>query len=717
MKKKKLILGSMVLLGLTYSSPVLADNSTEKTKEAAETTTTETQTEESSTVQFSAEETTASTEAAATDDDDTFFNKLAEDTSLSREFLKSEFKKAQAAGYTKEQFDFIMRIPTSDNSASGAMSVAEQALTNEQAKIVHTAKTQLGKPFQWGAKGPDSFDASGLVEYVYKKAVGMSLPAPTTSQERFGKDVSLTDIEPGDLLFYGTPGSTTFVSIYIGNNQSIDAPVPGKNVSIRNNVLTTSEFKPSFAKRVLKEGNTSSNNYSYTSANMLVTLSSKDLTLYNDINLKTKRSTGDASATYRVTGIYTFDNGNKVYSLYDSVTNSWYGYVSASNAVELSSGQYSGVNKNIKLKNNQLDLYTDNTLQHKRGTANADKVYQATGMYTFSNGLRVYSLYDNGNWVGYANVNAVNDYSSQTYTGIDKIVKFSSADNLTLYTDNYLTAKRSNAKAGKTYKATGMYTFASGVRVYSLYDMNSGAWYGYVNANDVDELGTGQYSSVNKTVFLLPDHLTLYNDNYLQSKRGTGDAKAAYRVNGMYTFNSDRHVYSLYDPATNGWVGYVDAKSVEEYGNRKYSSVDDVVSLSSDANLDLYNDVYLKYKRSTSNVNTTYRVSGLYTFDNGKKVYSLYDMTNVNWCGYIDVNNVTSLGNGRYNSLAKEITLEADHLTLFNDIYLQYKRSNGKTDTAYKLYGSYTFNNGKVVYSLYDKNDGWCGYIDSQFIK
>lgn len=154
---------------------------------------------------------------------------------------------ALVAGYTEEQIKSIISIPDLEDVSSNI--TTRTLMTANQQKVVNEAKNQIGKPYVWGAKGPNSFDCSGLVQYVYKNSVNMTVSAPTTIQETLGKEVSLSALQPGDLLFYGTRGSTYHVGIYIGNNKMIHAPKPGYTVT----TVDIQYFYPQFARRVLNE--------------------------------------------------------------------------------------------------------------------------------------------------------------------------------------------------------------------------------------------------------------------------------------------------------------------------------------------------------------------------------------------------------------------------------------------------------------------------------
>ena len=95
--------------------------------------------------------------------------------------------------------------------------------------IIEEAKKYLGVPYVWGGTSPDGFDCSGLVQYVYGK-FGVSVPRVSQDQQNAGRQVALTDIQPGDLIFWGYPA--WHVGIYIGNNQYIHAPQTGDVVRI-----------------------------------------------------------------------------------------------------------------------------------------------------------------------------------------------------------------------------------------------------------------------------------------------------------------------------------------------------------------------------------------------------------------------------------------------------------------------------------------------------
>ncbi|OPG07874.1 hypothetical protein B1R27_12070 [Streptomyces sp. GKU 895] len=92
---------------------------------------------------------------------------------------------------------------------------------------VAAARAALGKPYVWGATGPSGFDCSGLMVWSYRHA-GVSLPRTSQAQRHAGRQVPLSQAQPGDLVTYR--GDASHVGMYVGNGQVIHAPYPGAPV-------------------------------------------------------------------------------------------------------------------------------------------------------------------------------------------------------------------------------------------------------------------------------------------------------------------------------------------------------------------------------------------------------------------------------------------------------------------------------------------------------
>jgi cell wall-associated NlpC family hydrolase len=119
-------------------------------------------------------------------------------------------------------------------AASGARTPLEQAgnvaaPTSRAAAAVAYAYQKLGSPYVWGATGPNAFDCSGLVQAAYRSA-GVSLPRTTYAQINAGRRVSLSQLRPGDLVFFYS--GISHVGLYIGDGRMIHAPNPSAPVRV-----------------------------------------------------------------------------------------------------------------------------------------------------------------------------------------------------------------------------------------------------------------------------------------------------------------------------------------------------------------------------------------------------------------------------------------------------------------------------------------------------
>jgi cell wall-associated NlpC family hydrolase len=97
------------------------------------------------------------------------------------------------------------------------------------ALIIKTALAQIGKPYVFGATGPDGFDCSGLTSFAFA-AAGIGIPHTSKGQSEMGTSVSRADLRPGDLVFFYSPVS--HVGLYIGNGMMVHARTFGKPVAV-----------------------------------------------------------------------------------------------------------------------------------------------------------------------------------------------------------------------------------------------------------------------------------------------------------------------------------------------------------------------------------------------------------------------------------------------------------------------------------------------------
>ncbi len=120
--------------------------------------------------------------------------------------------------------------PPSEPPPATQQTTTSSVPVSGRAKLaVNFAYAQLGKPYEWAADGPGSYDCSGLTMASWR-AAGVSLPHSSGMQYGYGTHVSQGQLQPGDLVFFYSPIS--HVGIYIGGGKMIHAPRPGDVVKI-----------------------------------------------------------------------------------------------------------------------------------------------------------------------------------------------------------------------------------------------------------------------------------------------------------------------------------------------------------------------------------------------------------------------------------------------------------------------------------------------------
>ena len=127
--------------------------------------------------------------------------------------------------------------PATTTWAGAGTSAADgPALSRAQViAFLTAAESRLGLPYVWGGNGPTQFDCSGLVQWSLAQA-GVVMPRVAAAQAQTGPAVSLSQLAPGDLLFYHTdptaPGYISHVAIYLGDGKMLQAPQPGQDVEV-----------------------------------------------------------------------------------------------------------------------------------------------------------------------------------------------------------------------------------------------------------------------------------------------------------------------------------------------------------------------------------------------------------------------------------------------------------------------------------------------------
>ncbi|MFB7286320.1 C40 family peptidase [Actinacidiphila glaucinigra] len=138
-------------------------------------------------------------------------------------------KAAEIAAKEKAAQEAAAKESGSSTGSSGSTAPASGTYAAKAAKAIEFARAQLGKPYVYGATGPNSYDCSGLTQAAWG-AAGVSIPRVTYDQVDFGSRVSADQLQPGDLVFFYS--DITHVGLYIGGGQMIHAPHTGSVVKI-----------------------------------------------------------------------------------------------------------------------------------------------------------------------------------------------------------------------------------------------------------------------------------------------------------------------------------------------------------------------------------------------------------------------------------------------------------------------------------------------------
>ena len=121
----------------------------------------------------------------------------------------------------------LVALVASMLTVSATTNSADAALTPFQQRLIAEAKSHAGKPYRWGATGPNRFDCSGYTGYVFAQ-VGKKLPRTSRDQYRVSQKISKANKRPGDLIFtYSSSGRIYHVGIYVGNGYMWASPKSG----------------------------------------------------------------------------------------------------------------------------------------------------------------------------------------------------------------------------------------------------------------------------------------------------------------------------------------------------------------------------------------------------------------------------------------------------------------------------------------------------------
>ncbi|OPJ62046.1 C40 family peptidase [Clostridium chromiireducens] len=125
----------------------------------------------------------------------------------------------------------VIQVPSDSGVTSDDNDKVSRGAISKGTEVVNYAYKFLGKPYVYGAAGPNAFDCSGLTQFIYNK-FGVNISRTTYTQVNEGIKVNRNELRAGDLVFFNTEGSISHVGIYIGNGEFIHAPRSGKPVMV-----------------------------------------------------------------------------------------------------------------------------------------------------------------------------------------------------------------------------------------------------------------------------------------------------------------------------------------------------------------------------------------------------------------------------------------------------------------------------------------------------
>ncbi|MFE9285512.1 C40 family peptidase [Streptomyces olivaceus] len=136
-------------------------------------------------------------------------------------------EEAEEEAERKRQEEAAQQQGSGSSSGSSESSAPGSSNGTQAQKALAFAQAQIGKPYVWGATGPGSYDCSGLTQAAWK-AAGVTLPRTTYDQVNAGTTVSVSQAQPGDLVFFYD--DISHVGLYVGDGKMVHAPKPGAYV-------------------------------------------------------------------------------------------------------------------------------------------------------------------------------------------------------------------------------------------------------------------------------------------------------------------------------------------------------------------------------------------------------------------------------------------------------------------------------------------------------
>lgn len=140
----------------------------------------------------------------------------------------------QSAVFSTQSGSNLSNSNSQSSTSSGGARSFLSGVAGKAGDVVVGALNMIGVRYRWGGNSPDSgLDCSGFVRYVFQDTLGLSLPRRAVEMSRVGEKVGMSDLKPGDLVFFNTMRQTfSHVGIYIGDNKFVHSPSTGSTIRV-----------------------------------------------------------------------------------------------------------------------------------------------------------------------------------------------------------------------------------------------------------------------------------------------------------------------------------------------------------------------------------------------------------------------------------------------------------------------------------------------------
>lgn len=450
--------------------------------------------------------------------------------------------------------------------------------------------------------------------------------------------------------------------------------------------------------------------------------------LWQVVNEEQSGTTKELVNQTLITKHYILDSqGQRYYALYTN-KEQFLGYV-ASNAIALSDnpqGEAIAYEKYVTILNKKFVLYSDlkGTIA-TNGTVTYGQTYFAKERYIHVNGKEYLALFnDKQQLLGYLDRSDATEATGPqgVYQALGKYVTITSK-NYGTYSNFAWKEKLANSSViNKTFLAKGVYHHANGLSYYSLYN-NKGQWQGYIDSRSglLSNDPQGRYQASGKYLTITSKSFNSWSNFDGASKlSGKQLVNHTYLAKGVYHHYSGTSYYSIYNQAGR-WLGYINGKAGKLTNNLQgsYLPYDKYITITT-KKYTLWGNFSWQPRHKNSNFyQQTFLAKGKYLHANGSTYYSLYNQKG-NWLGYLNGRDSKAAPGpqGIWLPLDKEVLVTKGNYDVWRNFNGQKKTTTkNMRNKSYRVKGHYRHYNGSTYYSIYNKNGGWIGYLNSKAVK